>query len=180
MGQEQRKAPTLPKEQLICVINLSFILFSSVFLECPIGHISLCRVILRKLKPLASAKCWLHLTSRVFTIPLDFQNLWIPHNISQTKVICKEWSKFCPEPSILSWTLNRDTVFWNGWHIGWLPWWPWSTQPQNWGGFFFFWLSHAACWILVPQPGIEPLLPAVKARSPNHWIAREVPGLFFA
>ena len=29
--------------------------------------------------------------------------------------------------------------------------------------------------ILVPQPGIERLPPAVEARSPNHWTAREFP-----
>ena len=29
--------------------------------------------------------------------------------------------------------------------------------------------------ILVPQPGIEPELSAVKAKSPNHWITREFP-----
>ena len=29
--------------------------------------------------------------------------------------------------------------------------------------------------ILVPRPGIEPRSPAVKARSPNHWTAREFP-----
>ena len=44
---------------------------------------------------------------------------------------------------------------------------------QNWGFFFFFWLSHMACGILVPQPGIEPGPSAVKAWSPNHWTARE-------
>ena len=33
----------------------------------------------------------------------------------------------------------------------------------------------APCGILVPQPGIEPLLPAVEAQSFNHWTAREVP-----
>ena len=32
-----------------------------------------------------------------------------------------------------------------------------------------------ACGILVPQPGIEPGPPAMKAQSPNHWIAREFP-----
>ena len=32
-----------------------------------------------------------------------------------------------------------------------------------------------ACRILVPQPGIEPMPPAVKVQSLNHWIAREVP-----
>ena len=30
-----------------------------------------------------------------------------------------------------------------------------------------------ACGILVPQPGIEPAPLALKARSPNHWTARE-------
>ena len=38
-----------------------------------------------------------------------------------------------------------------------------------------FW-SHCAAWgILVPQPGIEPVAPAVEAQSPNHWTAREFP-----
>ena len=39
----------------------------------------------------------------------------------------------------------------------------------------FFWPSHMACGILVPRPGIEPGLSAVKARSPNHWTTREFP-----
>ena len=29
--------------------------------------------------------------------------------------------------------------------------------------------------ILVPQPGMEPLPPAVETRNLNHWTAREVP-----
>ena len=33
-----------------------------------------------------------------------------------------------------------------------------------------------ACGILVPQPGIEPVSPAVEAQSLNHWSTREVPG----
>ena len=33
-----------------------------------------------------------------------------------------------------------------------------------------------ACRILVPQPGIKPVPPAVEAWSLNHWTAREVPG----
>ena len=41
--------------------------------------------------------------------------------------------------------------------------------------FFFFWLSHAACRILVLRPGIEPLLLEMKAWRPNYWTAREVP-----
>ena len=31
-----------------------------------------------------------------------------------------------------------------------------------------------ACGILVPQPVIEPVLPAAEARSLNHWASREV------
>ena len=40
---------------------------------------------------------------------------------------------------------------------------------------FYFWPCHVACGILVPQPGIEPVPPAMEARSPNHQTAREVP-----
>ena len=35
--------------------------------------------------------------------------------------------------------------------------------------FFFFWPHHAACRILVSQPGTGPGPLAVKALSPNHW-----------
>ena len=41
--------------------------------------------------------------------------------------------------------------------------------------FFFFWPRCAAYGILVPRPGIEPRPSAVRARSPNHWTAREFP-----
>ena len=41
----------------------------------------------------------------------------------------------------------------------------------------FFWLCRKACGILVPRPGIEPGPSAVKARSPNHWTAREFPNI---
>ena len=44
---------------------------------------------------------------------------------------------------------------------------------------FIFWPCRTACWILVPRPGIEPLPPAVEARSLNHWTTREVPRLSF-
>ena len=40
---------------------------------------------------------------------------------------------------------------------------------------FFFWPHCAACGILVPQPEVEPVAPALEARSLNHWTAREVP-----
>ena len=38
---------------------------------------------------------------------------------------------------------------------------------------FLPWLCPAVFRILLPSPGIEPGPPAVKARSPNHWTARE-------
>ena len=43
---------------------------------------------------------------------------------------------------------------------------------------FIFWPHLAACGILV-SPGIEPVPPAVKAQSPNHWTAREFPIMHF-
>ena len=41
--------------------------------------------------------------------------------------------------------------------------------------FFLAALHSLACGISVPQPGTEPAPSAVKARSPNHWTAREFP-----
>ena len=41
--------------------------------------------------------------------------------------------------------------------------------------FFVLFFDHVACGILVPQPGIEPMLPAMKVQSLNHWTTREVP-----
>ena len=42
--------------------------------------------------------------------------------------------------------------------------------------FFFFWLHLEACGILVPRPGIQPVLPAaVEVPSANHWMVREFP-----
>ena len=38
-----------------------------------------------------------------------------------------------------------------------------------------FWLYHAAGGILVPQPGIEPVPPALEAQNLNHWTTRDVP-----
>ena len=44
--------------------------------------------------------------------------------------------------------------------------------------FRVFWPHHAACGILVAQPGIEPAPPALELRSLNHWGTREVPRSF--
>ena len=40
---------------------------------------------------------------------------------------------------------------------------------------FLLWLHHAACGMLVSQPGMEPAPPTVKILSPNHWTTRDVP-----
>ena len=44
---------------------------------------------------------------------------------------------------------------------------------------FVYWPCHVPCGILVPQPEIESMPFALKARSLNHWTAREVHGVFF-
>ena len=41
--------------------------------------------------------------------------------------------------------------------------------------FFLFLLHRMECGILLSQAEIEPVLPAVKAQSLNHWTDREVP-----
>ena len=41
--------------------------------------------------------------------------------------------------------------------------------------FFFFWLHHRACRILIPLPEVEPWPSAVKAQRPYHWTTREFP-----
>ena len=39
---------------------------------------------------------------------------------------------------------------------------------------FIFWLHHIVCGILVPWPGVEPLLPALEFQSLNGWTGRGV------
>ena len=43
--------------------------------------------------------------------------------------------------------------------------WKWVFCFVWFGGFF----GHAACEILVPWPGIEPVPPALEAQSLKHW-----------
>ena len=56
---------------------------------------------------------------------------------------------------------------------------PWSFPNEGLllaaSASFFFFFCHPACGILVPQPEIEPVPPAVEAWSLNHWTTREVP-----
>ena len=41
---------------------------------------------------------------------------------------------------------------------------------------FIFWLCRLTCGILVPQPGIGPMPPALEVWGLNHWTIRDVPG----
>ena len=53
-----------------------------------------------------------------------------------------------------------------------------QTEFGIWGSliFFFFSSSCSVSGILVPWPGMEPGLPSMDARSPNHRTAKEFPG----
>ena len=49
-------------------------------------------------------------------------------------------------------------------------------MSSNYSFYYYFGRPcHVACGILVPQPGIEPMPPAVEAYSLNRWTVREVP-----
>ena len=58
-------------------------------------------------------------------------------------------------------------------------------QSRTWRGshlflFYYYYLGggeHTGCRILVPQPGIEPMLPVLGLQNLNHWTTREVPWL---
>ena len=52
------------------------------------------------------------------------------------------------------------------------------TFPLIFSIYLFSWLCLRTCEILVPRPGIEPKLMAVKALVPNHWTSGELPFLF--
>ena len=49
--------------------------------------------------------------------------------------------------------------------------------PPPWVCFFFFWPCGMACWILAPQPGMEPISPAVEPRVWNR--QGNPPSVFF-
>ena len=52
------------------------------------------------------------------------------------------------------------------------------TFPLIFSIYVFSWLCLRTCAILVPRPGIEPKLMAIKALVPNHWTSGELPFLF--
>ena len=45
--------------------------------------------------------------------------------------------------------------------------------------FYFIWLHHVACGILVPWPGIKLMAPSVEAWSLNHWTTGRSPKSLF-
>ena len=46
-------------------------------------------------------------------------------------------------------------------------------------GFTFFWTSHTARGIIIPQPEMESKTLKVEAQSLNSWMARESQALHF-
>ena len=76
---------------------------------------------------------------------------------------------WCPSPTGISpvsqWPKSRSKYFRE---VRWQAW----LFLLN---LFFFWWGSMTFRILVSQPGIEPVSPAVEAWSLNHWITREVP-----
>ena len=44
---------------------------------------------------------------------------------------------------------------------------------------YLFWLHHTACEILIPQPRVKPIPPAVEVQSLNHSTTTKVPTQFF-
>ena len=46
--------------------------------------------------------------------------------------------------------------------------------------FLIFWLCPMACGILVPRPGIKPVLPVLAVWPLNPWTTRDVPHLFLS
>ena len=133
--------------------------------------------------------------------PFTYQHLWFPVtelNIPQTWASfhsseCWPFHRclvfHCPESCDLTSPLSVDFIFVTifskimlQWRIA------WQRQKQDFFLFeafsfflflklflftYLFWPHCAACGILVPQPGIEPVPPAVEGWSPNLWTARE-------
>ena len=52
-----------------------------------------------------------------------------------------------------------------------------NLGKKNFFNILFHLLDNTACGILVPQPGIEPMLSPQRVQSLNHWTTREVQNL---
>ena len=48
-------------------------------------------------------------------------------------------------------------------------------MSKKWETLIFFLCTIWLLGILVPQPEMEPVCPAVEVRGPNHWSTREFP-----
>ena len=91
--------------------------------------------------------------------------------------LCLSLNSFCDETSRTWASLAPETryrAFWLGLrprHVG-------SSPKQSFGWVWVpiwgTWFHHEACRNLIPWPGIEPIPPALEAKSLNHWTAREV------
>ena len=44
---------------------------------------------------------------------------------------------------------------------------------------FYLFIGHVACGTLVPESGIKPMPPPLRAQSLNHWTSSEVPENFY-
>ena len=105
--------------------------------------------------------------------PCWWMKLWF-YNLGGKQLMSMKWSQ-----------LNKGENWKKNWK--WLQY--YFDQEINWfsGVFlghnfflsFFFWLDFTACGILVPQPGIEPMPPAMGVWSPNHWTTQELSGTQF-
>ena len=72
-------------------------------------------------------------------------------------------------PALESFVLESTEGPWAGRKHRWKRAQRWNSSPTL--------LGHTVgpAGILVPQPGIEPTLPAVEVQTLNHWPTREVP-----
>ena len=79
------------------------------------------------------------------------------------------------DPSSFTDLIPSTLAFWSLYHA------PSVLSLQIFLFYFFFpffsFSGQAACGILVPRSGIEPMPPALEAQNLNHWTTREVPCL---
>ena len=101
-----------------------------------------------------------------------------PWRVTKSQILLSDWAAWSEEE--LSPPVNNQyqPSIWVS-HLG--SWFHSLSQVFRWElprltSFFLkiFWLHHAAYGILGPQPGFEPVAPALAAQSLNHWRTREV------
>ena len=107
-------------------------------------------------------------------------------SISSTSISAPGWLEFCFFYYCLELSLSHSSFSVNVCLTIWVAKWIINSGGGNSvtlhysQGFYFtsfhlfFWPHHMACRILLPQPGTEPMPPAVEAQGLNNWAAREV------